>query len=1129
MNATELANQKLIHQKTPWTWSRVLRWLLGLELILLLALAQVMYAGYGLGVGNQSIQIPFLKHWVDPKLFAGDVMVKQTLADYPSFFFKMLAVVMSALGVFAKPGADGKIPFDPVVSGYFWLHVLTSALVLLAAYGLGRAIFRNRWSGIVLVLLMLAGHHRALAGDDLYSVGFTHTWAVFPLAIAAMMLLYKEWHLAAFALVGVIFNLHALTAGYLLAMFLVWAASEFRRPGWWWRCVLWVGVFAVLASPTVIEMLRHRQIFDANWIEKTRIRSADHSFPSSWWTDGASDIPRFLILLGLAAVSLSFAADRRNQKKSLMLAAGAGILFLIGTVFTELWPSPTVLRAQLFRASRLLMVLMLAHVAHGIVCAWRLSGVQRLWQRKAPPVSWQGSSPLPPLHSGEGLAPSSDVGLFGRVLEIGLATAAFVILAVPGLMPLAFWLLLAVATVALANARLSWGQAVVVGAALLVSLVATQAIQFHIPLLDGRQHASLLKVAAKAWHEAGWALPVALLVAGAVWFMIRLNVGPRVKLCALVMAHFGCVILARHTYVHGAYAGADKEDPWINAQLWAAKNTPVTAVFMTPPQKGGWRIFSNRSVVCEWRDGTQLYFSAGFAKDWWERLTQLRPVIYSGHRQLVGQTLEQMSDTQIVALANQFGATHVVLPCPPNGQQRTLNLKFDNGEWAVYEPRILSKEEAFFENEVLPNIDKHRKSDVRLELADASGAALSEGQFEVRQTGHAFGFGVSLPPFGALDDWSPEWTAPPVTPKQLDMVKGVFNYSMIPFSAKWNFIEPEEGRREYAELDKYVEWCTQNGLTMEFHYLGGFMPKWALAKYRSNPEEVKAAWLRYCMDTVDRYQDKIKYWQITNDARVIEFCPDVFQAIRAKYPHLKLGLSNCSAIWMQDYNPEGTVDITTTGYVRGLEEVRRMQSQGIKVDYYASHAHKPNGARADMIAVYQALDAISREGVKLHATEVTLDVGLPIINQKGETWDENKAADYFEKYYTLLFSHPAMEAINYWDLSHSVVRSGRAASAMGAAGTGKAGLLDPANDFAPRATYTRIREMITRRWSTREAGSLGADGSVSFRGFHGAYEVTVKTAAGKTLKGTFTVKPTEGTPAPIQLKLTEDGTVAAGK
>jgi hypothetical protein len=56
---------------TNWFARRPSRfqWLIAFAL---LALGQVFYAGYELGVGNQTIQIPFLRHWQDPALFADE-------------------------------------------------------------------------------------------------------------------------------------------------------------------------------------------------------------------------------------------------------------------------------------------------------------------------------------------------------------------------------------------------------------------------------------------------------------------------------------------------------------------------------------------------------------------------------------------------------------------------------------------------------------------------------------------------------------------------------------------------------------------------------------------------------------------------------------------------------------------------------------------------------------------------------------------------------------------------------------------------------------------------------------------------------------------------------------------------
>jgi GH35 family endo-1,4-beta-xylanase len=485
-----------------------------------------------------------------------------------------------------------------------------------------------------------------------------------------------------------------------------------------------------------------------------------------------------------------------------------------------------------------------------------------------------------------------------------------------------------------------------------------------------------------------------------------------------------------------------------------------------------------------------------------------------------------MSDREIIKLAKDYGATHVVLPA---GQERELNRKFSNGAWAVYEPRILDAQDAFIENVALPNIEKYRKSNARLELSDADGRTLTEGTYDVTQTRQAFGFGVSIPFFqDPVGDPGPDFEPPPVTARQLAMVKGVFNYSVIPFSAKWQRLEPVEGERHYEELDKYVDWCTKNGIRMEFHYLSGFTPRWVQSKTR---EEQREAWLRHCMQTVDRYHDRIKYWQVLNDSRLSMWAADAFREIRQKYPDLKLGTSNCSQFY-SPYSGAQSMQMSS-GMMLGSAEIEQLQAEGVKIDFFSSHGHKPMGVWPDMRTVYEGLDAFAAYGVKIHVSEATLDVGLKMVSQvkQADAWTPELAAEFFEKYYTVLFSHPAMEAINYWDLSTSIVRpmaGGRGGMQIG--GTGQAGLLDPSKDDAPRPLYLKLKELIRDRWMTRFTDTLSRDGAVAFRGFHGDYEITVRTPAGKVLKGTFSVQPDSENR--IQLKLTEQsaaGSVAAGR
>jgi endo-1,4-beta-xylanase len=181
--------------------------------------------------------------------------------------------------------------------------------------------------------------------------------------------------------------------------------------------------------------------------------------------------------------------------------------------------------------------------------------------------------------------------------------------------------------------------------------------------------------------------------------------------------------------------------------------------------------------------------------------------------------------------------------------------------------------------------------------------------------------------------------------------------------------------------------------------------------------------------------------------------------------------------------------------------------------------------------VYTIIDAWAKHGVKVHATELTMDPDYSFASdvKQADMWTPELVADYFEKYYTVLFSHPEVAAINYWDLGPSMVRgTTRSGGIRGGIITGRAGLLDPTNNDEPRPVYHRLKELITQRWMTKFTTGLKPDGAVAFRGFHGDYEVVVTLPGGKTLRGKFSVKPGEGNA--YQLKLSEaSNSLATGR
>lgn len=573
---------------------------------MLLAWLQLNLAGYELGVGNQSIQVPFLLRLHDSALFARDAMVSTTLAAYPSLFYRGLAHALD---------------FVSLPTLYHGLHLLTTAGVFFFILELCRAIFRSYWPGWLTCLFLLAGHQRALAEQLLYSTGFTHTWAVFPLTIAALALLYADRPLAAFALAGFCFNIHALEASQLA--FAMLFAVSIRK------AVPSLLIFLFLSTPTLWHMLHHREHFDAAWQQLMLIRSGHHSFPFSWWRAGQPDIPRFLLVITLAGLAMSLVPGP-HVRKTLRLTAGIALLFIAGILFTEIWPNALVIRAQLFRGSRFLMIIAFAYIAAGCLRA--------------------------------------------RGLEILGAALIVACLAAPPWLVLLPVVVLVVLLLALINRRLLWQQATFAGIALLVTLAAWRTIDF---------------------------VPV-----GFSWNFHKPEPG---------------------------------NDPaWIDVQRWANERTRTDALFLTPSQMNGFRVHSHRAVVGEWRDGTQLYFSAAFAKPWWERMQALQPgmrVAPDGKRLLVqGRSLSQLDDAQIIALAKQYSADYVVLASAP----RKLKQVYGNEKWTIYQPKlgVPATRPGFFEEVVLPNLDK-RKCDVRLQLLNPDGRPLADARYQITKINSA--------------------------------------------------------------------------------------------------------------------------------------------------------------------------------------------------------------------------------------------------------------------------------------------------------------------------------------------------------------------------------------------------------
>ena len=193
------------------------------------ALLQIVIAGYSVGVGNQTIQIPFVQRFADGGLYAKDVTLNNTIDRYPSYFYRLLAFFCRLV--------DYKIV-------YAFFHLLSGFLLALAILQASLVLWSSLGPGLICLIILLAGHHRALAGAELYVAGFTHTWFSFAVAVWSFVFLWQKRFTWSLITVGLLFNIHALMAAYAAFFLLVMYVSSWQFKDW--RRFMVSGLLAVV-------------------------------------------------------------------------------------------------------------------------------------------------------------------------------------------------------------------------------------------------------------------------------------------------------------------------------------------------------------------------------------------------------------------------------------------------------------------------------------------------------------------------------------------------------------------------------------------------------------------------------------------------------------------------------------------------------------------------------------------------------------------------------------------------------------------------------------------------------------------------------------------------------------------
>lgn len=393
---------------------------------------------------------------------------------------------------------------------------------------------------------------------------------------------------------------------------------------------------------------------------------------------------------------------------------------------------------------------------------------------------------------------------------------------------------------------------------------------------------------------------------------------------------------------------------------------------------------------------------------------------------------------------------------------------------------------------VKTGIELNRKGDADITLKMADGSPLPEDvTVEVEQTGHEFKFGANI---FMLD----EFECDEKNKIYREKFPEIFNLATVPFY--WRDLEPEQGKPRYAAdspkiyrrpaPDLCVDYCKEKGIEPKCHCLNydAWAPNWVIKK---TVDEHKALLEKRFRELSERYAKDIPSWEVTNET--IQNCNSKFfyeddflewsyRMADRYFPTNRLIINDYNIWFPENYTNRHAYYMQIERLLRN--GITHLDSIGMQFHSFFPLAHEPNAAkqRYNPEILYKLMDLYAKLGLAEQITEMT----IPAYG--GDEENEWVQAELIRNVYSVFFSHPAMEAVIYWN----VVDGYAAFAPQGDMTVGEniyyGGLLR--FDMTEKPAFKMLKHLVNEEWHTSEKVKANG-GHAKFRGFYGDYKLTV--------------------------------------
>lgn len=363
---------------------------------------------------------------------------------------------------------------------------------------------------------------------------------------------------------------------------------------------------------------------------------------------------------------------------------------------------------------------------------------------------------------------------------------------------------------------------------------------------------------------------------------------------------------------------------------------------------------------------------------------------------------------------------------------------------------------------------------------------LANKEVVVKQLGHKFLFGTAL--FDLVPFVNGDYSGSDRELSQLRIEKALSLCNAVTLPFYWAGFEPRRGEPRTTQLRIAAQWAVDHNLKVKGHPLcwHTLAPEWLLPL--SNAEILQAQTARIRREISD-FCGLIDMWDVINEAVIMpvfdkydngltRICKELGRIKTIKTMFETARAVNPSAVFLiNDFETSAAYDILIEGCLEA----------GVKIDAIGIQSHMHQGWWG-IEKTQEILERFSRFKIPLHFTETTLVSGdlmpseiVDLNDYQVQEWPttvegEERQACEVAAHYQLLFSHPLVQSITWWD------------SYDGCWLNAPSGLLRA--DGSSKPAYDELLKLIKGEWWLQPATMItDDDGCLCFSGCAGEYEV----------------------------------------